>query len=509
MLSLPLAKLSVALDTDPDAQSFTWQHETHDLTFVIDSYGGSGSSQLLKVVQAANIGYCSLSSSSYPLATAQPKGRKKSSFLEIHTYSHITKVRRAQIKFKSNQDYDAAYSQLDQLGLRMTPSNDTQANARPYTPSSARGLPVKHNVTATTYPHQALPGGLSCPPSHLADIASRPYSASDASVPTHTRLQDVAHSRPFSALAGYNSADSTIPGLSSSPLTPPVYFARPSSATTELLQQSSTNAGFPPRDSFTSSLEEASRHNTTRLDASPPSSSSHSAEASLPPRRELPFQRSSAPRSSGSDTIQPSSRSSTSLMGPPPLPVRVTNLRPSSARDGAMETDRLQSAQPTLLAEPESRLQAAQKPPRTPDASKDMHSGIDSFAHQDKGSQRPSNFSPIHSSSPGSSPSFPRRSETVFPPGNTLQGPRRAASLNTSTPPRSFDNMLNTHLAPSTSQACQADDVHGLRGYAMQSEDGRRAALNEFIFRHLENDDFLTLVEDMETCWARAALGMR
>lgn len=58
MLSLPLAKLSVALDTDPDAQSFTWQHETHDLTFVIDSYGGSGSSQLLKVVQGTQVRVC-------------------------------------------------------------------------------------------------------------------------------------------------------------------------------------------------------------------------------------------------------------------------------------------------------------------------------------------------------------------------------------------------------------------------------------------------------------------
>jgi hypothetical protein len=42
----------------------------------------------------------------------------------------------------------------------------------------------------------------------------------------------------------------------------------------------------------------------------------------------------------------------------------------------------------------------------------------------------------------------------------------------------------------------------------MQSDEGRRAALNEFIFRQLESDDFLTLVEDMEASWARVALGM-
>lgn len=55
MLSLPLAKLSVALDTDPDSHSFTWHHETHSLTFVIDTYGTRGSSQLLKVVQGTQV----------------------------------------------------------------------------------------------------------------------------------------------------------------------------------------------------------------------------------------------------------------------------------------------------------------------------------------------------------------------------------------------------------------------------------------------------------------------
>jgi hypothetical protein len=49
----------------------------------------------------------------------------------------------------------------------------------------------------------------------------------------------------------------------------------------------------------------------------------------------------------------------------------------------------------------------------------------------------------------------------------------------------------------------------GLAAYAMQSDEGRRAALNEFVYRHLESDDFLTLVQDMETAWARVALGMQ
>lgn len=33
--------------------------------------------------------------------------------------------------------------------------------------------------------------------------------------------------------------------------------------------------------------------------------------------------------------------------------------------------------------------------------------------------------------------------------------------------------------------------------------------INDLIFRHLESEDFLVLVEDVETAWARVALGMR
>lgn len=55
MLALPLAKLSVAVDADPSEQQFTWQSETHNLTFVLDSYGARGSLQLLKVVQGTQV----------------------------------------------------------------------------------------------------------------------------------------------------------------------------------------------------------------------------------------------------------------------------------------------------------------------------------------------------------------------------------------------------------------------------------------------------------------------
>jgi hypothetical protein len=64
------------------------------------------------------------------------------------------------------------------------------------------------------------------------------------------------------------------------------------------------------------------------------------------------------------------------------------------------------------------------------------------------------------------------------------------------------DSMRQTGKAPESSPN------DSLARYAMQSEEGRRAALNEFIMRNLEDDGFLTLLEDMKVAWARTGLHM-
>lgn len=53
MLSLPLVKISTARDVDASEQRFEWEHETCDLLFVLDSYGGA--SKRLKVVQGTQV----------------------------------------------------------------------------------------------------------------------------------------------------------------------------------------------------------------------------------------------------------------------------------------------------------------------------------------------------------------------------------------------------------------------------------------------------------------------
>jgi hypothetical protein len=43
--------------------------------------------------------------------------------------------------------------------------------------------------------------------------------------------------------------------------------------------------------------------------------------------------------------------------------------------------------------------------------------------------------------------------------------------------------------------------------YAKQPDEVRMNALNKFLLKHLESDDFLVLVDDMDVAWARIAPG--
>jgi hypothetical protein len=190
---------------------------------------------------------------------------------------------------------------------------------------------------------------------------------------------------------------------------------------------------------------------------------------SLPPRRELPFQRSSLPRSSGSDTARPSSRPSTGLMGPPPLPARVATLRPSSAQASFSDSELPPLPQPTVVES------TRQRSPHTPTS--------------DAGA-------------------FARASNAIFEESNTPSSsssplPYGRSSLSFSSTHATSNDTRRDHTFPPLPKH---NDT--LTSYAMQSDEQRREALNAFILQHLDSDAFATLVEDMETCWARVALGL-
>lgn len=395
--------------------------------------------------------------------------------------------------------------------------NEAQAQPRPSTPSPKRTLAPKPSSTATTHPNVPASGGLSCPPSRLAEISNRPYTAVTAPTSLEVQEQEAAYLRPSSAFASYDRAGPTISSFSN-PLIPPIYFPRPSSSTTDILGQSSSNAILPTHDNPLPTTEDASGDTSDRPETAMLYSRPNTAEAFLPPRRELPFQRSSVPRSSGSDSARSPSRPNTGLMGPPPLPARVVSLRPSSACDANQDLELPPLPQPTVISITATHPQAMQRAPRTPNQDHNAQNGGGYSASRDaenkplSSTSRATSCSPSSSSSPLLSKSFSSTaglsSQPLSPLSNVAQTLRQTMSQNS---PGTDPTSQADHQMPNTHGHALVNEANdrSLAAYAVQSEEARRAALDDFMLQHLESDDFITLVEDMETCWARVTLGMR
>jgi hypothetical protein len=263
-------------------------------------------------------------------------------------YSQDVQVRRFQLKFKNSHDYDTVYNYLRQLGLRISGSGEKQSR-----PSTSNTLSSATSSSSNLTTDRVVPAaGPSCPPSRLSEISHRPFTAVTAPTAVESQVQEAAHARPTSAYTGLPnkapSAAMSFPGL----LRPPEYFARPDSFTSSALESASasaaTSSAYAPFDQPMATVEE---HLDDRPETALLFNRPNTAEAPLPPRRELPFARSSIPRSSGSDTARPSSRPSTAMMGPPPLPARVASLRPPSSRSIALEAELPPLPKPTILSD--------------------------------------------------------------------------------------------------------------------------------------------------------------
>ncbi|KAF2023938.1 hypothetical protein EK21DRAFT_79810 [Setomelanomma holmii] len=515
MLSLPLAKLSTAQDAAPGETKFSWSHDTQNLVVVIDTFGARGPpSQLLKVVQGTHVRHLIeierlVRESSDLIRTMQEHGVElkneqlpisalvRCPLLAVRWQLSNKKVRRAQLKFSNSTDYDLVYNHLHQLGLRMSATGDNQS--RTSTPTSTKSSASPTSSAATR-------AGPSCPPSRLTEISNRPFTAVTAPTSVESQPQKAAHARPMSAYAGHGQSEMSRSTHASfdDPLRPPVYFARPDSATSAVLDLPSASASYQQQERPLQSTESTLYTSSDRPETAMLYNRPDTAEAALPPRRELPFPRSSLPRSSGSDSPRPSSRPNTSMMGPPPLPARVASLRPPSGRASNQESELPPLPKPTFLATTHQQPSWMQQPPRTPNQDETTPPSAQPFVHEDQENclaSSSSNFSPL---------SYKRASTANLPStrplssiSNAGQNRRHSTSQSPHSTPPTSDASRNARAGKEMAIPLEFGTDDGLAAYAMQSADGRRAALNEFIFHSLENDNFITLLEDMETCWAR------
>lgn len=398
-------------------------------------------------------------------------------------------VRRLQIRFRSNEDFDHVYHHLHDLGLRMSPPQ-SQSKDRGSTASSEQSRASIRPRTSLIR-SAAQRTGPTCPPSRLSEISARPHTALSAPTALESQIQETAHVRPHSAFLGSTFA-------STNPLTPPMYFPRPDSAS---VVSPDCSLDISPRDRPLATIEQheasISRPETALLYDRPDT-------AELPPRRELPFRRDSLPMSSGSDHVRPQSRPSTGVMGPPPLPSRVSELRPGSARTISLDSELPPLRQPTVVPDATNTTSAQQRPHTPLSPSRGRSKPVQATAM----CEEQQSFSPASSS--------PRAYQTPASTGPSAPQPFRALDSGThnrrqsalpgvlASPPASGSKDRTDRIFDA---AFSGDMENMLRGYAIQSDAGRKAALNDFIFKSLDNNDFLTLVEDMEMNWARLGLG--
>jgi hypothetical protein len=393
-------------------------------------------------------------------------------------------IRRLQIRFRSNEDFDRVYTHLHHLGLFMAAPIPKDRGS---TASSHQSRASNHPSVPTVRTEYERPGP-SCPPSRLSEISNRPYTAISAPTVVESQIQEAVHARPSSA---FPSSSFTLPD----PLTPPIHFRRPDSASVTSPDQPTS---FQARDQPVATIEHHDA-SCTRPETALPYDRPYAAE--LPPRRELPFRRDSLPPSSGSD-YRPHSRPSTGVMGPPPLPTRVSDLRPGSARTASLDSELPPLRQPTIVTDTGKKTSAQQRP-LTP---------MPHFKGHSKPARIPTiceeqdSFAPALSSPqayPTPAPTSPLATRPLNALGSGAQNRPGSASLGVfASSPASADRPGRAIALPHS-----RDAENALKAYAMQSDDRREAALNSFIFKSLDDNNFLTLVEDVETNWARLGLG--
>jgi hypothetical protein len=373
----------------------------------------------------------------------------------------------------------------------MSPPTQSQSKDRGSTAGSGQSRANSRPAVSPTR-SSAQSVGLSCPPSRLTEISNRPYTAVSTPTALGSQTQDAAHARPSSAFP--SSSFTPQPN----PLTPPMYFPRPDSAS---VSSSDYPSSFPSRDRPLATKEQYDES------ASPPGTAmlyNRPNTAELPPRRELPFRRDSLPMSSGSDSVRPTSRPSTGMMGPPPLPARVSDLRPGSAHTMSLDSELPPFRQPTIAGETVRPVSPVQQRPHTPMVPTKGCAKLTqaTTVYEDHSSFPPTSSPQTYPTPASTSPAATRPLSAI---SNGTQSRRQSASPGVfpSSPASGGKDRPNYTTAP----AILSDSGTTLEAYAMQSADGRKAALNDFIFKSLDSDDFLILVEDMETSWARLGLG--
>ncbi|KAF2020869.1 hypothetical protein BU24DRAFT_403938 [Aaosphaeria arxii CBS 175.79] len=518
-ISFPLAKYSRATDVPPGVTEFTWSHATSDLYIVIDTFRAANNnmgqpSQQLKVVQGTqimeNIPIEELVRQSHQFITTMRHLNTEVKTEQLPVSALVRRpllalrwnlpepsnmIRRMQLRFSVNADFDTVFNHLRALGLNM---NDTRpSTASTLRPSSSTGFTTSASKTLDNTVRPATSSSSSTAPRISSPLARSQLSS--------TNIAQLSTEESVTIPQTLKQIEPFVPSFN--PIVPPEYFHRPDSSAGASARPSSEGFQTQSAFSFGSEIQVKSPFSSTfGSDTQRPRS-----QDSLPPRRELPFTRS-IPKSSGNDVVnpgtnraRPGSNSSNISMGPPrlPSPPQPIQRSPASLKSSHEVTG--------LLV-----------PTFTPEASEPSHPASTSS----RPSARLPNLPPLPT------PTFvdeaaiggPRKRPCPSsPPSSASRVDRTQTSSSRIPEAESANNLSSTVPAstPSTGTIPQDRVLQDIRNggngntdtdlaaYVAQSHDDRRAALDEFFLSCIDDDSFITLVEDVSVCWSRLALGLR
>ncbi|OCK98348.1 uncharacterized protein K441DRAFT_543983 [Cenococcum geophilum 1.58] len=461
LISLPLLKFSYALDASTETDKFSWKHTVQNLFVVFDSFrNGPGlRSKMMKIVQGSQtLESVDIEEKVKSALNVVESMRKygieirneqlpvsalvRCPLLAIRYNLPDSKIRRLQLKFTSESDFTTVYDLLISMGCRITHS-----------------IPAS-NCTASTKSENAGP---SCPPSSLASLSSH-----SALPPTHVvGLNNQTTSIQPSFSQGLDAMSS-------------VEVVRPQTMQTLLPSQISQSTAYEPIDPITSTTRPHCSHLQTITEneaassqrpwTAPVSQVEDTLTWLVPPRRELPFQRTSTlQKATGICPIENSSRPSSSTADLPPLP------KPNFVKDFARTTTR-----PTM-----THYQSC--------------NGYDGQQRGDLNGQQ--THPPASDNSRGSTKErLSAHSDLQY---SSIVRPSTSNATADLSEMAYLDRIITRISAEAT-----PGDAENLAAYTTLPADERRTVINDWMMQHIEDDDFLTLCQDVWGCWQRIGLGL-
>lgn len=197
----------------------------------------------------------------------------------------------------------------------------------------------------------------------------------------------------------------------------------------------------------------------------------------IPPRRELPFQRSSTAQKTRVAPIENSSRPSSSTADLPALP------KPNFVVDVA------RAARPTITHHQHTNSHNNQQ----------QAGHLNSVGNSNPNSQQVP--PPVSNSSRG-------LDKQNFSTSSDLQSSSTLGfSTSRATVGQSETVYLDRIVAQISAEVASAE-TGNLTAYAARPADERRTVINDWMMQHIEDDDFLTLCQDVWGCWRRIGLGL-